>query len=667
MDPSYVSFVVFDEDDVSRGYRYRVKLFLSCGIEKPFVLKWGPYSNAFAQAQLVLLHITEYGPERVGVNPLQYAKPDKDTILVNGWNQFLWALPLGSEIKRRGKLTANYYRRLIPGEKYELLWLGAEISMWDWESMSDHVGQELESRQVRESTSPRLILSRSRVIAFPAKQEPEPWLGRPDTKTEAQFQRANKMKEHWRREGYCRRNPPLSPMEPSERLPEDVIDLTIKVTYEGSAEGGSSRPITFHTAAFLTGEGKREGIRLYRHKDGSWERSDPDDGFGTGFEIFDDPPILVNVGESGEYSDRFIDAASHRQQRWRILTMAPSRSDRDWDALDGDVDTIDLTFSSPEPEPRSLPLPRQQHLNPSYFKREPQPDAMSHIKRERNHPGGITSNNPRAQQGRQINPHHIAQIINTSDTNALRKILLDLCKISPALSGAVARGLAPHSTFAQATINQHRVRPQPPDTNPRIKPDPELVRPFASNSRPRSAVPAIERLSARPSARPSASPSIYPSAPRIKFERTASPADDSDASSIIVDFPGSYPRSPQPSSGNRAPPREGLSGPTNLSISRRLASIQGEPEAASKSCMRCHRRLEGNSGNCRWHSGSEVSVGSGRPSFSCCRRPFDSAGCMTGPHVERSDPIQRSPLKRTHPNTPAVTFGSQSLKKPRVL
>jgi hypothetical protein len=91
-----------------------------------------------------------------------------------------------------------------------------------------------------------------------------------------------------------------------EWKPDAIIDLALKVTYEGVADEDGARPITFHTEPFVTGEGRREGIRLYRHRAGKWERSSPDDGFGTDFGIFDDPPIPVNVGEDGKYRDRFV-------------------------------------------------------------------------------------------------------------------------------------------------------------------------------------------------------------------------------------------------------------------------------------------------------------------------------------------------------------------------
>ncbi|KAF2280020.1 uncharacterized protein EI97DRAFT_429785 [Westerdykella ornata] len=292
---------------------------------RPLIFRWGPYRNALANAELVLLHIAKHGPERVDVAPLQVAEPEPDSILVNGWNQFLWELPPGREVHMREKLTANYQRLLKPGESYELLWPGAEIRMWDWGSMQEHIGKELKSNNNREERLPPLILPACDIIAFTAREEEEPWPERPKATTDAEFQRANMKEQEWRLEAERRMHPPQSPppREPSEREPgapifsmkiecpsewasDSTIDLTIRVTYAGVPNEPNPKPITFHTEALITGDGPRDGIRLYRHRDGLWERSDPADGFGTGFGIFDDPPIPVKVGdENDKNSDRF--------------------------------------------------------------------------------------------------------------------------------------------------------------------------------------------------------------------------------------------------------------------------------------------------------------------------------------------------------------------------
>jgi hypothetical protein len=107
------------------------------------------------------------------------------------------------------------------------------------------------------------------------------------------------------------------------------------VTYEGVAGEDNARPVVFHNQAFITNNKLREGIRLYRlHSEGKWERSKCDDGFGTGFGIFDDPPIPVNIGdESDKYADRF--ASLHVGESW--TTQCRVQDGESWTSLPDDV------------------------------------------------------------------------------------------------------------------------------------------------------------------------------------------------------------------------------------------------------------------------------------------------------------------------------------------
>jgi hypothetical protein len=77
----------------------------------------------------------------------------------------------------REKLTANYQKLLEPGEKYELLWPGAEVHMWDRGSMAEHVGKELRTSQHQSEGAnlPLLVMpASSHVVTFTATQETEP-------------------------------------------------------------------------------------------------------------------------------------------------------------------------------------------------------------------------------------------------------------------------------------------------------------------------------------------------------------------------------------------------------------------------------------------------------------------------------------------------------------
>jgi hypothetical protein len=116
-----------------------------------------------------------------------------------------------------------------------------------------------------------------------------------------------------------------------------IIDLTITVKYEGVANEDNARPLIFHNETFRTGKKLREGIRLYRFhpKQQKWERYNPDNGFGTGFGIFDDPPFPVDIGdENSKYSDRFT--SLQPGDTW--TTQRRVQNGTSWTSLPDDVE-----------------------------------------------------------------------------------------------------------------------------------------------------------------------------------------------------------------------------------------------------------------------------------------------------------------------------------------
>lgn len=83
----------------------------------------------------------------------------------------------------------------------------------------------------------------------------------------------------------------------------------------------SARPITFHTTAFtssISTHSGREDKHLDQHLDSeSWKNVEDE---SSGFAVFDDPPIPVNLGDDGEYGEEF--ATLHPGKSWSYLTRA---------------------------------------------------------------------------------------------------------------------------------------------------------------------------------------------------------------------------------------------------------------------------------------------------------------------------------------------------------
>jgi hypothetical protein len=323
---------------------------------------------------------------------------------------------------------------------------------------------------------------------------------------------------------------------------------------------------------------------------------------------------------------------------------------------DAQVEAIDLTFSSSDTELRSRPSQQKQKQRlPSYIKSESRSESGStrQVKREHRTPG-----RPSQARTTSINPQHLERIIETSSSRSLRKVLLELCKLSPALSGAVARGLAIHSTFAQDIIRQHRQTSRASGSR--------SVRTEES-----SGLDARERLKQRlaarqhPTNRSNVNRGGSQSVPRIKHEPQINlDESDSDLDQYIPrDFPVVGPMTP-----DRLPLRHASkSNTTNntpkfpFSTQRKAPLHDNRPKKREiKTCTRCQETFEDLDDICFYHSGPLHKI-NGVDTCADCDNPWDDLGCVVSTHVAASD-ANLDPFKRTQPDR------SQSpSKRPRII
>jgi hypothetical protein len=358
--------------------------------------------------------------------------------------------------------------------------------------------------------------------------------------------------------------------------------------------------------------------------------------------------------------------ASGRSQRMASFFKGSGRAAPQSDAR---VEAIDLTLSSPEPERRSRVLLHQQRL-PTYFQGDPSHDrkvaqVKSEGKRVKMPPSRSDS------RARSIDPQHLAQIIGTSSSQAVRDVLTDLCKLSPALRGAVARGLARHSTYAQGLIRHHqptsrvpvikthtvrREREDSGDARMRMKQRLEARRTASGSSLNRS-----HELSAsssthgtRPtgfqSVRKSSNstahamwPAVSQSVPRVKLERQLDLSDsDSDEDQYI---PSHFPLNTQPAASSRLPLRDETRSntagrtPNSVPLSERpiRAPVVVQPPIGAKTCTQCREVVEGEEegGLCFFHTGPELQV-NGKPTCGGCKQSWKaSTNCAFGTHVPK--------------------------------
>lgn len=364
--------------------------------------------------------------------------------------------------------------------------------------------------------------------------------------------------------------------------------------------------------------------------------------------------------------------------------MARSQTPIDWDSLHNNGhQTIDLTLSSPEPEPepRRQPQPRQQQMPPHrqaqlYFGREQRPYGMPNVKMEASQPVTSARNHVAPQTARPINPEHIKQIITTADPRALQRVLLELCQVSPAFSGALMRGLAPHSTSAQSIISQHWIRSRQPDVKAQDDEDSDDIYKAAKLRLARSVHPAQNHSNhhaqSREESRGRALQESYGSSstPRVKRETRGRSASNSDSE---LHLPGAYPRTTPHLPTLRTPIRTTPGHRPTFSQSPRLltkvtpqpTSISKAPAPSTKTCIVCHEQFVDVNAPCVSHAGRKIRQVDGSVMWDCCGEDDDHPGCnFYGQHVTKEEPDGDGLIQRKRPSvSPGPSRPTQ--KRPR--
>ncbi|KAH6612049.1 hypothetical protein C7974DRAFT_90487 [Boeremia exigua] len=353
---------------------------------------------------------------------------------------------------------------------------------------------------------------------------------------------------------------------------------------------------------------------------------------------------------------------------------------------EADMEAIDLTLSSPEPESR-----RQSRVN-VYMQQQPQQSARPLKEEPRSsHRGMHSSNEPGQRQGssrsrnipqqppRRINPQHVKQIIDTSSHRALRSVVLQLCKTSPALSGALVRGLAPHSPWAQALVRGRQAKSHT-QTQSTVKTEPRIIEPRVHQPTNRQNGPSSSSHGSASQLRSNRPPDTTENRdalrlprstqkpPPVKHEHRSSPT-DSDDSTNIVDFPAierdarRQELSHHTTAHSSSIHRPAASSTTARSANRPHSTQEHAANLKQKLCLQCGELFkEHDIDYCYFHSGHEAPSRLDQiPQFTCCNRFVGEPGCKTGRHISERNGGSRN-AKRPSPSSYS---GSQWSKKYR--
>ncbi|KAJ7034600.1 hypothetical protein C8F04DRAFT_1101526 [Mycena alexandri] len=357
------------------------------GHDRPCTFEWSPTIHGFSSSGFVLLHHTVDGGVKIvqvdhttGTCWQPYTRllklpEEDDPLVVNGHSQFLWECGPGDKKTFVASLPERYHKILVPGEKYELLWPGREVSRWEWGAVRDLMNQELWTRSAEET---RLVLPGGPSISLVAKAEPIPWPMRAEQEVKVGFTMANMAEHSWRlgqqkKQQDHQRRSLTPPIDASERTPGAPLlrvtlgcppiltrgqnfDVTAKVTYDGVSDNSSlpARPIILHKYTLDC-----EGQQLYRRdaNRNNWEKCDFPAGT-TGFMIVDDPDVAVQVAKHEDFvslapGESWSTTHMLENQSWTELPSESATGDAfrfrfmgttvdwwDWGSAEEHVDTV---------------------------------------------------------------------------------------------------------------------------------------------------------------------------------------------------------------------------------------------------------------------------------------------------------------------------------------
>mgnify|MGYP001585218931 CR=1 FL=1 len=113
--------------------------------EEPCVIYWNPEPFSFGPAAFLLFRHTASGLQKIDINN-ELSGMLEPPLMLEGFRYSVWELAAGrraGEGLAFGATLAERYRREMVVGKYELVWPGVEIALWDWGTKKQHLGQEL--------------------------------------------------------------------------------------------------------------------------------------------------------------------------------------------------------------------------------------------------------------------------------------------------------------------------------------------------------------------------------------------------------------------------------------------------------------------------------------------------------------------------------------------
>jgi hypothetical protein len=110
--------------------------------EEPCIFSWSESNDGYGPSGFLLFRHTANGLRKIDIDDDTEAVSQTSS-LVDGWNRSLWEVAAEGRVRLMATLPTRYRKELVAGAKYELVWPGSEVAIWDWGTQRQHMGQEL--------------------------------------------------------------------------------------------------------------------------------------------------------------------------------------------------------------------------------------------------------------------------------------------------------------------------------------------------------------------------------------------------------------------------------------------------------------------------------------------------------------------------------------------
>lgn len=108
---------------------------------KPCIFHFHSFYDAFGPSGFLLFRHTAHGLSQVMLSGLPAVQPESEPRrAIDGWPSDVRELAPDGQVQIMTTLPKRYRREMEEGMKYELVWPGSEVALWDCGTVKEHIG-----------------------------------------------------------------------------------------------------------------------------------------------------------------------------------------------------------------------------------------------------------------------------------------------------------------------------------------------------------------------------------------------------------------------------------------------------------------------------------------------------------------------------------------------